>query len=371
MRDSLRARNIFVMLTNRCNLRCGYCYEAGKNMLSATSSLIHKYVGKELSSGEFDEYFIVFHGGEPFLEYSLMKEISEWCWTEFPSMDIRCMATTNGTCLDADMKQWLTDNRERFVAILSLDGGRDTHNQNRCGSFDLIDKEFFARTWPHQPVKMTISPNSVHNLYADFLEIIDYGLLPNPSLAKEVEWDLDIHLPIFVEQASLIVDYYLEHRQIMPCELINVRPSLFKQNPPLPRYRACGAGVNNVAYDIKGKPYPCHTFITDLGKEAPDNSALFEQLATNDGLAISPGCANCIVYPACEPCYGLNYSKRGDMGAFDAVMCEFTKARVKLSAKFYAEMITSGKEYIALRGMSENELYDTIAGIMFLENHLK
>jgi len=372
MRDSLRARNIFVMLTNRCNLRCSYCYEAGKNLLSADAPTIKKYVAEELQSARFDEYFIVFHGGEPFLEFPLMKEVAEWCWQEFPSMNIRCMTTTNGTCLNAAMKAWLTENRHRFVAILSLDGGRETHNSNRCGSFDLIDRPFFARTWPHQPVKMTVSPDTLGSLYADFLEIRSYGLLPNPSLAKEVDWNLENHLPVFVKQAGMLADYYLNHPQEMPCELVNVKPSLFKQDPPLPHNRACGAGVNNIAYDIKGHPYPCHTFMTNLEQtQAPDLSALFKELEAGDGLALSPGCKGCLVYPACEPCYGLNYSKRGSMGAFDPLMCAFTKARVQISARLYAEMIASGKPYAALQHVPESELYDMISGIMYLEKHLK
>ena len=366
MRDTLRARNIFVMLTNRCNLRCSYCYESGKNDLSADAPTIKEYLRKELDEGLFDEYFVVFHGGEPFLEFSLMREISRWCWSEYPHRSIRCITTTNGTCLNREMKEWLRDNRERFTAILSLDGGRQTHNRNRCRSFDLIDRDFFAATWPGQPVKMTVSPDTINSLYADFLEITGYGLIPNPSLAKEVGWSVKDHLPVFVEQASMLADHYLEHPEITPCELVGIRPSLFKQNPPLAHNRACGAGVNNIAYDISGHPYPCHTFMTDLGQAAPDMSGLFDKLACGNGLEISPGCADCSVYAACEPCYGLNFSKRGDMGAFDAAMCEFTKARAKISVRLYAEMIASGKPYAVLRGISKEELSDMISGIMYI-----
>ena len=370
MRDSLRARNIFVMLTNRCNLRCRYCYESDRNSLSGNVSTIKHYLAQELTSKQFDEYFLVFHGGEPFLEFQMLKEISEWCWTEFPSQDIRCMATTNGTCLDESMKDWLRKNSRRFVAILSLDGGKESHNRNRCNSFELIDRIFFATTWPGQPVKMTVSPDTINTLYSDFLEIIGYGLIPNPSLAKEVGWVLTRDLPVFVDQLGKIVDYYLAHPLDVACELVNINPAVFKQNPPLPRKRACGAGANNVAYDVNGAPYPCHTFMADLGQQTPDMSELFEILAKDDGLAISPACADCRLYPACEPCYGLNYSKRGNMGAFDPIMCEFTKARVYASARLYTEMIASSGNYATLQEIEDNELYDMISGIMYLSKNL-
>ncbi len=131
MRDSLRARNIFIMLTNRCNLHCSYCYEIGKNSVSSEMSIIQSYLTKELDAGLFDQYYLVFHGGEPLLEFPLMRDIAQWAWDSYPTMSVRCMATTNGTCLNSEMKEWFQCNKERFVAILSLDGGRDTHNLNR------------------------------------------------------------------------------------------------------------------------------------------------------------------------------------------------------------------------------------------------
>lgn len=365
MRDSLRARNIFVMLTNRCNLRCSYCYESGKNNRSSNAQVIQSYLTVEFEPKQFDEYFLVFHGGEPFLDFNLMKDIAQWCWNTYPDLNIRCMTTTNGTCLDASMKAWLLDNRHRFVAILSLDGGRDTHNRNRCNSFDLIDRDFFASTWPYQPVKMTVSPDSVGALYTDFLEIKSYGFIPNPSLAKEVSWSLHDHLPIFVGELNKMVDYYLEHADDIPCELVGIDPALFTQEAPLPHNRACGAGVNNIAYDIEGYPFPCHTFITDLKQAAPDTTSLFEDLATKDGPGLAPACAGCLIYPACEPCYGLNYSKRGNMGAIDTVMCEFTKARVKASIRLYGEMIASGKQYARLKNISQSKLNDMVSGILY------
>lgn len=367
MRDSLRARNIFVMLTNRCNLRCSYCYEKGKNERSASYETITRYLLKEFEEKCFDEYYIVFHGGEPFIEFDLMKTVAEWCWTSFPELNIRCMTTTNGTCLDNSMKEWLRNNRDHFVAILSLDGGRDTHNRNRCNSFDYIDKAFFSSCWPDQPVKMTVSPNTISTLFNDMIEVMSFGLKVNPSLAKEVRWDEERDLPVFKRELDKIVSYYLDNPEEMPCEMVNIHPSLFRAENPLPHNRACGAGVNNIAYNVEGTAYPCHTFIAELSKsDDPQTlSPLFEDLVGKRGDELSPFCSGCFAYPACEPCYGLNWSKRGNMGAIDSNMCAFVKARIIAASRMYAEMILTGNivGYKALENVSDDELFDMISGI--------
>ncbi len=365
MRDSIHERNIFVMLTNRCNLRCSYCYEEGKNQRSASYDTITGYLRKEFEEKRFDAYDIIFHGGEPFLEFELMKNVAEWCWASFPGLDIRCLVTTNGTCIDDSMKEWLTMNKERFVAILSLDGGRVTHNRNRCNSFDKIDKSFFASCWPYQPVKMTVSPDTVSTLFDDMMEVKSLGLKVNPSLAKEVRWNEE-GLSIFKRELDKIVSYYLDNPGEMPCAMVNIRPSLFRTENPLPHNRACGAGVNDIAYNVEGTAYPCHSFMTELSKsdDSQTISSLFEELGTKRGDELSPSCSGCFAYPACEPCYGLNWSKRGDMGAIDRTMCNFVKARIFAATKMYAEMIVSSdRGYKAMENVSDVDLYDMISGI--------
>lgn len=92
---------------------------------------------------QIDYVEILFHGGEPFIAFQRIKDICEWLWAqEWPTKYI-CYATTNGTLIHNEVKEWLMKNKERFIVGLSLDGTREMHNRNRSNSYDKIDIPFF------------------------------------------------------------------------------------------------------------------------------------------------------------------------------------------------------------------------------------
>jgi radical SAM protein with 4Fe4S-binding SPASM domain len=365
--ESKRSREIFVMVTNHCNLACSYCYEPVKNRQVISPEAIKPVISRDISNSRENtgEYYLIFHGGEPFLAFPEMKEIAEWAWQTYPELNIVCMVTTNGTVLTPEIREWLTGYRKRFVPILSIDGGRESHNLNRSGSWDRIDCTFFLENWPLQPVKMTIAPNTVDRIFENYLTLSDEGFIVNPSLAKETDWDEEKHLPLFALELKKLADYFVDHPGKVPCELIGIPMQNFAPEAKIPRNRACGAGDNIVAYDVNGHPYPCHAFIGDPTQNYNKTGAdqCFEKLKTNDGLLLSPGCEGCFIFSYCSPCYGLNYATRGDMGAFDRKMCRFNKLRVLAAAEMFSRMVTSPMKYKALQDKSPEQLKPLVSGI--------
>lgn len=372
MKDSRNARNIFLIVTNKCNLRCVYCYEQGKGTVSADIPTMKRLLEAELANKEYSSFDVIFHGGEPFAEFGIVKEISEWIWQTYSNVDIRCLTTTNGTLLDDEIKQWLSDNAHRFVPILSLDGGRETHNRNRCNSFDRIDFDFFKKNWPRQRVKMTVNPDGLPKMFDDMMEIRKIGFRVNPSLAMEVKWDMTTAPDILAGELEKLVQYYIDNPQLDPCPIIDLSPALLANPENTPHNKACGAGTNIVAYDMYGHRYPCHSFITDFTKpyDAEVIDGLFKDLQRKDGIELSPRCAGCMVFRHCEPCYGMGFSRRGGMENFDPAVCVFTKIRVKASASMYAQMLISDKDYCLLRNLTSETINDIIIGINNIQNKL-
>lgn len=107
---------------------------------------------------------ISFIGGEPLMEFDLMKETYYYAKKVITDQQVIFYATTNGTLLNGEMKSWFSDHRKDFVLGLSLDGMPETHNHNRSNSYELIDIDFFAQTWPQQGLKMTLSDYSLRTL---------------------------------------------------------------------------------------------------------------------------------------------------------------------------------------------------------------
>ena len=375
MKDSKESRTIFIILTTQCNLRCKYCYEVNKSpqTIDVDEVIINLCDDIDKSKDSFNDFTVVFHGGEPFLEFELMKRIAETLYERYKDISLMCSATTNGTILTDEIRKWLVANKHRFVCTLSLDGGRVTHNKMRCNSYDKIDRQFFKETWPYQPVKMTISPDTLPTMYDNIVELYDEGFEVNPSLACEVLWNIDRDMPILERELAKLITYYVEHPDKQPGKLVDISPIVFSPYNTVPHNRACGAGTNIITFDVKGHKYPCHAFISDFSHTITYNQVvidgLFHDLNTKNGLELSPKCKGCYAYPACSPCYGLNYTKRHSMSEFDSNMCAIIKIRIAAAAKMYSLMLLSSnpRSYLPLKNKTDTEMANMIAGIIALQ----
>lgn len=184
-------------MTERCNLNCVYCYEHIKGKAFLPFEIARKGIISTFERAVNDgiEYVeILFHGGEPFMAFKQIVEICDWLWSQEWPVKYICYATTNGTLVHGEIREWLERNKERFVVGLSLDGTPEMHNRNRNNSFDKIDIDFFKNTWPGQGVKMTPSPKTLGSLADGVIYIHELGFTRNNcSFASGVAWDKDEH----------------------------------------------------------------------------------------------------------------------------------------------------------------------------------
>lgn len=372
MRGEKDNLEIFILATNSCNLSCRYCYETAKNRSRMQIEPIWQNLKRRIEESEerFAAISVIFHGGEPLLAFSAMREICERIWNFRPG--IVCQMTTNGTLLSDEVRAWLTANKRRFLAILSLDGDRDTHNLNRSGSYDRIDRDFFRENYPQVEVKMTVAPNTLERLFDNFKALTDEGFRVNPGLANEVGWDLGRDLPIYARELNKLVDYYLDHPRLHPCKMLDMQIEQLAPNLSFAASKGCGAGVNIFAYDVDGNPYPCHSFIADPNKpyDAPQIERISRRLAAENGCEIIPECASCPIYRCCSPCFGLNHSMRGTMDAIDRTMCSLMKVGVLATARLYAEMLPRPDRYAVLENKSHDELCNIANAVRHVFRHV-
>lgn len=360
-------KEIIIMATNACNLRCKYCYETNKNAPSMDLDKIKNQLDIELQSKSngYQRFVINFHGGEPFLAFAKIKSLVQWVDNNFPNLNVSFTATTNGTILTTEIKEWLIENKKKFIPILSIDGSKEIHDRNRTSSYDLIDKDFFKINWPHQGIKMTVSPNTIGDLHNSFIFLHKIGFYPNPTLAREVDWNIDTHLSIYVRELQKLSRFYIDNPTIKPGQLLDLPLHKFSNGYKSKHFNACGAGFNTIAFDIYGNRYPCQTFIADLKKDynTKEMNEQFSILEHNCNLKVSPKCKDCSIINWCSPCYGINYSNRGDMGAFDSVMCLFNKVTLLCSAQMFAEILPQRESYTWLNNKTDTEVYHYILGI--------
>ena len=133
-------KHITLTVTEACNLSCVYCYESYKNTRKMSFQTAIDILENELNTDEKLDYVeVAFHGGEPLLEFELIKQICEYAWNHDYKQHFYFFATTNGTLLTPTMKSWFSANANRFFLGLSLDGTEEVHNHNRSNSYSKID----------------------------------------------------------------------------------------------------------------------------------------------------------------------------------------------------------------------------------------
>ena len=75
-------KSVTLTVVNSCNLACSYCYEHHKDGARMTfetaTAIIERHLNSE--STDYDEVEIDLFGGEPFVNFPLMREICEYTW---------------------------------------------------------------------------------------------------------------------------------------------------------------------------------------------------------------------------------------------------------------------------------------------------
>ena len=364
MEEKQIKRNILITTNYSCNLHCVYCYEQDKsNRETFDLEQAKRTLLSALSTKTEYGTIINLHGGEPFLSYKKIRELCEWAWGQNFPENFLFFATSNGTLIHGEVKEWLLSHRDRFVVGLSLDGTREMHNANRSNSYDDIDIDFFFKTWPEQGVKMTISPQTIPTLADGVIDIHRKGCQSiNANLAQLVDWSSPDFIDIYRKELSKLTDFYLKHPEIEKCSLFDVYfPSVLETEPK----KWCGVGTQMEVIDVNGRKYPCHTFFEWVcGKEKSEKSLSID--FSDPKNYISSHCKECKLLQICPTCYGSNYIARGDIALRDLSLCELHKVRFAEVAKYeYARIVNDDT---SLDDLSNEEKYDRMKILEAIES---
>ncbi|WP_294080900.1 radical SAM protein [Proteiniphilum sp. UBA5384] len=365
-------------MTESCNLNCTYCYERKKGVLNMSLdvakegiiSTFQRAVEKKVHYVE-----ILFHGGEPFIAFDRIREICEWVWSRQWPVKYICYATTNGTLIHGEIKEWLMRHKDRFVLGLSLDGTREMHNRNRSNSYDRIDIEFFKDMWPEQGVKMTPSPGTLSSLAEGIIHIHQLGFKRNNcSFATGIDWTVDelgnsiSYREELQHQLMKLALFYLNNPDIDPVDTIQIRFTAIAAGIDRLVDKLCGAGSIMRCWTPDGQCLPCHLFY-EASKEKKEKIPFIN---FSSRLKISdPQCKGCILEPVCPTCYGGNYITYGDIAKRDPFTCEITKIRASAASWMMGQMLEEPYRYVCLKNMTEDELAMTVKGVLMVQEMIK
>lgn len=171
-----------IWTTTYCNLKCTYCYEGQeKNRIYMDRKTADQVI--EFIKNDFDdeELIINFHGGEPFLNFEIIRYMVEKIEQQFSDTVIQFTATTNATVLTDEIVDFIT--YHHFGLTVSIDGTKQSHNhtrkyQNGKGTYEIVRKtvEKLLSKDRSLRIRMTITPDNVRELYENVLNIVALGL---------------------------------------------------------------------------------------------------------------------------------------------------------------------------------------------------
>lgn len=373
-------KKIMLLLTEECNLSCVYCYEHFKKPrkmdFKTAKQILDKFYA---TTNAGDTVLIEVFGGEPFINFELIKLIDEYVTTEYSDRKNYFETTTNGTLVHGDVQKWLYERKERYMISLSLDGTREMHNKNRPfvsgkGSYDSIDIEFFLKTWPDCQAKLTMSEYTLPSLAEGIINLHELGFVADATLSTGIDWNYKNNEKVFINQLEILINYYVAHPEIELCTMLNfdLRLLFSKLNKSL---RFCGAGEMTTCFDVEGNSYPCQGFApVSLGTEAEKFKNY--DISKFDLTSYNP-CCGCKFFFLCANCYSANLATTGCCHLVDINLCYSYRLCILASAKIQFERIKiktslSENDRLILKAISiiQNEIENTDSPLLGVKHHV-
>lgn len=339
----METREVTLLITERCNLECVYCYEHGKAARDMPLETAIRIIEKELNADDDAEHvaFQLF-GGEPFIAFGTIEDIVRYLKAHDFKKSWSISSITNGTLIHGRIQDWLKDNPD-FALSLSLDGTKQMHDANRCGSFDNVDLDFFAGQYPGSRAKMTVSPQTLGSLAEGVVFLHSLGFRVHNNLGYGIDWSDEANVALLERELMSLVEYYRAHPEMEECSLLAFpfRDLYASQGKAV---RSCDAGCGVVAYDVDGREWPCHMFMPmTTGGDCSKHVAEIEfppKIVPCQSL--DEKCRTCGIVSVCGFCYADNWLGRGSIYACDDAQCELSKITFRAKAFLAAEKWARG-----------------------------
>lgn len=341
----------YFFLTNACNLKCRYCYQESKpvkmNFSMSKKSIDMMIKNKRKTETDFQ---IRFFGGEPLLNYKLMKQIINYCSNDRfnDNNTFNYYLSTNGLLLDSEKLSFMNDSNTKIK--ISVDGNRETFNYYRksakykdvyCVLIKKL-KEVF-KYYPNELLTAGIT-NNYYNI--NFCENLQHAYeIGFRNFYIQFVCNNDFYeerLPdILAEKYDEIINEYEKILSFINIKInsgqeiyVNLLDSFIKfLFVPLNSLCGCSAGIASCAYDNVGNIYFCQRFIGNekyiIGNV--EKGLDRQKIKTIRNFNVMDRCVNCPIRDYCMGgCFFNNYKNSKILDNYLQYDCDI---KVKLFEK--------------------------------------
>jgi uncharacterized protein len=295
-------------LTDRCNLRCSYCYlpHVREDMSSETGKAVIDAIFRSAITNKFQQVKLKYAGGESLLRYPLILELHFYArqLAEVHGLSLEEVVLSNGTLLTDEMAKTLKLLDIRLM--ISMDGKGHYHDSQRPyaggrGSFkdvsDSVDRALFHGLVPN--ISVTVSSRTAEGL-PDIMGWILERELPfslnfyreNELSASHVDMQLDEQKIIDgMKGAFKVIEDNLPRRGFLG-------GIIDRANLSASHTHTCGVGQNYLVFDQNGQVAKCQMHIrkpiTNIHVEDPLAVIRADQIGIqNISVEEKEGCKTC------------------------------------------------------------------------------
>jgi len=346
-------------IAHECNLRCAYCFAGQGNY--GDRGFMSFDVGKAAldfliaNSGTRRNLEVDFFGGEPMLNFEVVKEIVAYgrSLESSAGKNFRFTLTTNGAILSDTAAAYINDNFDNVV--LSLDGRKSVNDAMRKfasggGTYDDILPKIRAfvdsRGDGNYYVRGTYTRHNL-DFAADVLHLADAGFrnISVEPVVAAANADYAIReedLPtLFAEYEKLAAALLERERQGRGVFFFHFEMDLGGGPCIAKRVTGCGAGSEYFAVTPSGKLYPCHQFVGDenflvgcVFTGVRENAHGFDDCH----VFAKPECAACWAKFYCSGgCHATAFYASGNIKKPDKISCELMKKRIECALYIFAQ----------------------------------
>ncbi len=346
-----------------CNLSCRYCF-AGEGKYHGGSALMSYEVGKKAldflieNSGSRKNLEVDFFGGEPLLNWDVVKKLVEYgrMREKEAGKNFRFTLTTNGVLLNDSIMEFV--NKEMGNIVLSIDGRKEIHDRmrpfrNGRGSYELVLPKFIKAAESRGQDRYYVRGTFTHyntDFAADVLHMADLGFKQisiEPVVAPpEADYAItEEDVPVICEQYDILAQEMLKReKEGRGFNFFHFMIDLEGGPCVYKRLSGCGSGGEYLAVTPEGDLYPCHQFVGLDGfkmgtvEEGITDTAIKDRFAKVNVYS-KKECADCFARFYCSGgCAANAYNFSGDITGNYAIGCALQKKRIECALMIKAAL---------------------------------
>jgi len=274
---------VSLIITEKCNLACKYCYVVEENVgyhnqknIVMTDEVIHRAIPFIIYNiaPTCENLRIDLYGGESMLEFDKIKFFVErfepFAKTEGVWDKTQILIFTNGTTATEEIMLWMKPYFPKVDFSFSVDGTENSQNSTRVykdgsGSYSKVIENFelFKKIFD-LPENESIHSRSVHTLSPDNIQylmdtILDYKIQGISSyhtfLCKDDIWSPK-DIEEYRKQRKLSTDFLI--KEFPETGMMDKYMVLLMQRQRYKQKGECSSGKTLISITQNGDLYPCH-----------------------------------------------------------------------------------------------------------------